>query len=103
MHAFLARRAWVRALLGLIALVWLPPISSAGWKLRPQSRMHHERFADSSETGREGFGLGYHLGYGYGGRALGVGPFGGYAYYGGPGYPQPAPQLRRFGKITPFV
>lgn len=34
-----------------------------------------------------GFSLGYHLGYGYGGNALGVGCEGGYPCYGGPGYP----------------
>jgi hypothetical protein len=52
--------------------------------------------------GFQGFGLSYHLGYGYGGRALGVGADGGYPFYGGPGYPHPAPPLRRFGKILPF-
>lgn len=34
-----------------------------------------------------GFGLSFHPGYGYGGNALGVGAFGGYPCYGGPGYP----------------
>ena len=38
---------------------------------------HHRDF--------QGFGLKYHPGYGYGGRAIGVGPFGGYPRYGGPG------------------
>jgi hypothetical protein len=52
--------------------------------------------------GFQGFGLGYHLGYGYGGDALGVGAEGGYPFYGGPGYPHPWPHLRRFGRITPF-
>ncbi len=52
--------------------------------------------------GFQGFGLGYHLGYGYGGDALGVGACGGYPYYGGPGYPHPWPRLRRIGGITPF-
>jgi hypothetical protein len=52
--------------------------------------------------GFQGFGLGYHLGYGYGGKALGTGAGGGYPFYGGPGYPHPWPRLRRFGKITPF-
>jgi hypothetical protein len=37
--------------------------------------------------GFQGFGLGYHPGYGYGGYGLGVGAFGGYPCYGGPGYP----------------
>jgi hypothetical protein len=47
-------------------------------------------------AGIQGFGLKYHLGYGYGGRALGVGPFGGYPFYGGPGYPHDAPAHKRF-------
>jgi PDZ domain len=53
--------------------------------------------------GFQGFGLGYHLGYGYGGDALGVGAEGGYPFYGGPGYPHPEPVLRRFGGIVPFA
>lgn len=52
--------------------------------------------------GFQGFGLGYHLGYGYGGDALGVGAEGGYPFYGGPGYPRCEPQLRRIGGIVPF-
>ena len=52
--------------------------------------------------GFQGFGLGYHLGYGYGGDALGVGADGGYPFYGGPGYPHSEPRLRRIGGITPF-
>jgi hypothetical protein len=52
--------------------------------------------------GFQGFGLGYHLGYGYGGDALGVGSGGGYPMYGGPGYPHPWPKLRRIGRATPF-
>jgi hypothetical protein len=52
--------------------------------------------------GFQGFGLGYHLGYGYGGAALGVGADGGYPFYSGPGYPHPWPRLRRFGGINPF-
>jgi hypothetical protein len=39
------------------------------------------------DLGFYGFGLSFHRGYGYGGRALGVGASGGYPYYGGPGYP----------------
>lgn len=54
------------------------------------------------QPGYQGFGLGYHLGYGYGGDALGVGADGGYPFYGGPGYPHCAPQLRRIGGIVPF-
>jgi hypothetical protein len=52
--------------------------------------------------GFQGFGLGYHLGYGYGGDALGVADEGGYPFYGGPGYPHCEPRLRRLGKIVPF-
>ena len=50
----------------------------------------------------QGFGLSYHLGYGYGGNAVGVGANGGYPFYGGPGYPHGTPRLRRFGPITPL-
>jgi hypothetical protein len=42
------------------------------------------------------------LGYGYGGQGLGPGAFGGYPFYGGPGYPHPWPRLRRIGGINPF-
>jgi hypothetical protein len=52
--------------------------------------------------GFQGFGLSFHLGYGYGGNALGVGPGGGYPGYGGPGYPNPAPPLRRCGREEPY-
>ncbi|QEH34500.1 hypothetical protein OJF2_30390 [Aquisphaera giovannonii] len=52
--------------------------------------------------GFQGFGLGWHRGYGYGGRALGPGAEGGYPFYGGPGYPHPWPTLRRIGGINPF-
>ena len=55
-----------------------------------------------ASTGFFGFGLGYHLGYGYGGNALGVGPDGGYPFYGGPGYPHCWPTLRRLHRIVPF-
>jgi hypothetical protein len=54
------------------------------------------------QPGFQGFGLGYHPGYGYGGAALGVGAEGGYPLYGGPGYPHPWPTLRRLGAINPF-
>jgi hypothetical protein len=53
--------------------------------------------------GFPGFGLSFHLGYGYGREALGTGALGGYPFYGGPGYPHPAPLLRRCGGITPFL
>ncbi len=53
--------------------------------------------------GYQGFGKRFHPGYGYGGDALGPGAFGGYPFYGGPGYPQHNPVLRRFSKsIVPF-
>jgi hypothetical protein len=48
-----------------------------------------------------GFSLRYHLGYGYGEGALGVGADGGYPFYGGPGYYHPGPPLRRCGGILP--
>ena len=53
--------------------------------------------------GFPGFGLSFHPGYGYGGNGLGVGAFGGYPFYGGPGYPHPAPVLRRCGGIALFL
>jgi hypothetical protein len=54
--------------------------------------------------GFQGFGLGYHPGYGYGGAGLGVGAEGGYPHYGGPGYPHPWPTLNRLRicQIEPF-
>ncbi len=52
--------------------------------------------------GFQGFGLGYHLGYGYGGYGLGPGADGGYPFYGGPGYPHPEPRLWRCGGLNPF-
>jgi PDZ domain len=53
--------------------------------------------------GLYGFSLRWHLGYGYGRYALGVGADGGYPFYGGPGYPHEWPRLRRFGPATPFA
>ncbi len=58
---------------------------------------------DEIYSGYPGFGLRFHPGYGYGGKALGTGAVGGYPFYGGPGYPHPAPVLRRCGGITPFL
>jgi hypothetical protein len=52
--------------------------------------------------GYDGFGLRYHPGYGYGGHGRGVGAGGGYPFYGGPGYPHPAPPLNRLGRLEPF-
>ncbi len=54
------------------------------------------------QPGFQGFGLGYHLGKGYGGDALGVGAEGGFPFYGGPGYPHPGPRLQRHLEIIPF-
>jgi hypothetical protein len=53
--------------------------------------------------GLYGFSLRWHLGYGYGLYALGVGADGGYPFYGGPGYPHEPPLLRRFGPATPYA
>lgn len=69
----------------------------------------HEDQIGSASGGRNlypgnyGFGLKYHPGYGYGGAGIGVGPFGGYPFYGGPGYPPQDPPLRRFGRISPML
>ena len=49
-----------------------------------------------------GFGLSFHLGYGYGGRAWALAAHGGYPFYGGRGYPHGEPILKRFGNITRF-
>jgi hypothetical protein len=53
--------------------------------------------------GYYGFSHRYHLGYGYGLGALGVGADGGYPFYAGPGYPHEPPCLNRFGPATPSV
>ena len=50
-----------------------------------------------------GFSLRWHLGYGYGRYALGVGADGGYPFYAGPGYPHDPPKLRRFGPARPIA
>jgi hypothetical protein len=51
-----------------------------------------------------GFGLGFHLDYGYGGKkALGMGVEGGYPFYAGPGYPHEPPPLRRFHHLLPYL
>ncbi len=52
--------------------------------------------------GFQGFGMGYHLGNGYGGDGLGVGAEGGFPFYGGPGYRHPGPRLSRHLAIVPF-
>jgi hypothetical protein len=58
--------------------------------------------------GFAGFGLSFHLGYGYGGHGLGVGAEGGYPYYGGPGYPHggyfyPGPMFAGEGLFGPYT
>jgi PDZ domain len=53
--------------------------------------------------GLYGFSLHWHLGYGYGKYALGVGADGGYPFYRGHGYPHDPPTLRRFGPARPFA
>jgi hypothetical protein len=58
---------------------------------------------DRLYPGYYGFGLAYHPGYGYGGSALGTGIFGGYPFYGGPGYPHEPPPLRRCRHLLPFL
>ena len=88
------------------------PTTPAPPKGKKWDYLFHKRKAASQGTlgygppglhpGFQGFGLGYHPGYGYGGAALGVGAEGGYPLYGGPGYPHPAPALRRIGGISPF-
>jgi hypothetical protein len=79
--------------------------SQASWSLfgtKPTSYGTLGYGGPGSVAGFQGFGLGYHLGYGYGGDALGTGAEGGYPFYGGPGYPHCDPVLRRIGRITPF-
>jgi hypothetical protein len=74
-------------------------------------KVKHNPQAKTPASGFQGFGLGYHLGYGFGGKelgfghgpyAMGVGAEGGYPNYGGPGYPHPAPFLSRKLPIVPF-
>ena len=80
--------------------------ASAGDSTKPRKGLFHRRAQTAvmrSGPGYQGFGLGYHPGYGYGGDAFGVGPDGGYPFYGGPGYPHSAPPLRRLGPIVPFA
>ena len=53
--------------------------------------------------GLYGFSLRWHLGYGYGLYALGVGADGGYPFYAGPGYPHEPPHLNRCGPESPYA
>lgn len=105
------RAAW----LGLVALAFAAPSAMAfqqgveggcptcrkPWKGHTPHGQGVTQFTQYG--GYQGFGLNYHLGYGYGGRALGVGQEGGYPFYAGPGYPHAAPPLQRFGRIAPFA
>jgi hypothetical protein len=87
------------------------PAAVLAWALGPwalssscsSARADGMAYGAAPAPGFYGFGLGYHLGNGYGGRALGVGPDGGYPFYGGPGYPHCEPPLRRLGHIVPFA
>ena len=86
----------------------VPPVQNDQTPIK-QLRFHKPKTAGTLGYGApglypgfQGFGLGFHLGYGYGGDALGPGADGGYPYYGGPGYPHAWPCLRRIGGIMPF-
>jgi PDZ domain len=63
-------------------LAWITPHSTS-----VQTRAPLGYGPPGDHPGFYGFGLSFHPGYGYGGNALGVGAFGGYPCYGGPGYP----------------
>jgi hypothetical protein len=89
-----------------------PKIDGQELTVTQARRAHHVQRIPASGTlgygppgvfpGFQGFGLGFHLGYGYGGNALGVGREGGFPFYGGPGYPHCEPRLRRCAGINPF-
>jgi hypothetical protein len=102
--------------------IWAAASSTSfagGWLFKPRPRApivgstHKLSHAEGAGTlgygppgvfpGFQGFGLGYHRGHGYGGNALGTGVTGGYPYYAGPGYPHPAPPLRRLHRLVPFA
>jgi hypothetical protein len=116
-RGLLPRKAIAVAMMG-----WVSSISAdlshgdesviVGQKVQKSAVTHHGRCGWGSGTlgygppglypGFQGFSLGYHLGYGYCGDALGVGADGGYPFYGGPGYPNCDPRLWRLGGINPF-
>lgn len=80
-----------------------------GHKPAPVTMRHHAEGVGTLgygppglHPGFQGFGIGFHPGYGYGGSGLGVGATGGYPFYSGPGYPHPSPRLQRIGGINPF-
>jgi hypothetical protein len=77
-------------------------LSAVGYEQELENTVTGDIISRYGAGGFQGFGLCYHFGYGYGGDALGVTPNGGYPFYGGPGYPHPAPCLGRFGHISPF-
>ncbi len=83
--------------LPLLVLAW-----ACAWPPNP-ARGQAPPSPPPAGPGYQGFGLRYHLGYGYGGDAIGTGPNGGYPFYGGPGYIHPGPQLRRFCPEQPFA
>jgi len=118
-----ARGPFPRKATGVAMMVWgflaLPAFShdddhtAAGPKVKKSLVDHRQRSRGPGVgtlgygppglyPGFQGFCLGYHLGYGYGGDALGPGAEGGYPLYGGPGYPNCDPRLWRFGGINPF-
>jgi hypothetical protein len=93
-----------------LAWVWSAPAAAQEPGVSPGFFQHGITVAGTLSYGGNGvywgfpgFGLSFHRGYGYGGNGLGTGALGGYPFYGGPGYPHPAPELRRCGGITPFL
>jgi hypothetical protein len=114
------RSSWKSAVVALgIVTAASSSCHAGGWfhKDRPRAPIvgstHKLSHAEGSGTlgygppgvfpGFQGFGLGYRRGYGYGGNALGTGATGGYPFYAGPGYPHPAPPLRRLHRLIPFA
>ena len=105
---------WLGVALALAVGPWAGPQSTAEAGDGPLLHFGHHAKARLAAAGTLGygppglhpgfqvFGLRFHRGYGYGGDALGVGAEGGDPFYGGPGYPHPAPALNRIGRTTPF-
>ena len=96
--AALAVGIWLASTVLAVAETGALPCEANGQRCWLGHKLHNH----SRGTGFQGFGLGYHLGYGYGGAAVGVGPDGGYPLYGGPGYVHAEPRLRRCGGLAPF-
>ena len=95
-----------------IALAWLCSAPASAQAPDVSAGLFHQGITGSGTLsyggygvypGFSGFGLSFHRGYGYGCNGLGTGALGGYPFYCGPGYPHPAPELRRCGGITPFL